>query len=87
MLRKSLPSEDRSESSRSSSSPPRSTPKDIGFNHIIPAKFDLVHTSVEQELDAMSSSFISKFSSMLNHFRLGLNPLIFFRRLMESGLA
>ena len=78
MLRKSLPSEDRrSESSRSSSSPPRSTPNDIGFNHIILAKFDLVHKSVEQKLDAMSSSFISQFSSMLNHFRLGLNPLSF----------
>ena len=78
MLRKSLPSEDRrSEPSRSSSSPPRYTPNDIGFNHIIPAKFDLVHKSVEQKLDAMSSSFISKFSSMLNHFRLGLNPLSF----------
>ena len=78
MLRKSLPSEDRrSESSRSSSSPPRSTPNDIGFNHIIPAKFCLVHKSVEQKFDAMSSSFISKLSSMLNPFRLGLNPLSF----------
>ena len=73
-LRKSLSSEGRrSQSSSSSSSPPRSTPHDSGFDHIIAAQFDSVHKSVDQQLEAMSS-LISKFSSMLNQFQLGLNP-------------
>ena len=74
-LRKSLSSKGRrSKSSSSSSSPPRSTPHDSDFDHIIAAQFDSVHKSVDQKLEAMSSSLISKFSSMLNQFQLGLNP-------------
>ena len=75
-LRKSLSSKGRrSKSSSSSSSPPRSTPHDSDFDHIIAAQFDSVHKSFDQKLEAMSSSLISKFSSMLNQFQLGLNPL------------
>ena len=38
------------------------------------AQFDSVHKSVDQKLEAMFSSLISKFSSMLAQFQLGLNP-------------
>ena len=74
-LGKSLSSKGRrSKSSCSSSSPPRSTPHDSGFDQIIAAQFDSVHKSVDQKLEAMSSSLISKFSSILDQFQLGLNP-------------
>ena len=74
-LRKSLSSKGRrSKSSSSSSSPPQSTPHDSDFDHKMAAQFDSVHKSVDQKLEAMSSSLISKFSSMLAQFQLGLNP-------------
>ena len=77
-LRKSLSSKGRrSKSSSSSSSPPPSTPHDSDFDHKMAAQFDSVHKSVDQKLEAMSSSLISKFSSMLAQFQLGLNPTSF----------
>ena len=76
-LRKSLSSKGRSKSSSSSSSPSRSTPHNSDFDHKIAAQFDSVHKSVDQKLETMSSSLISKFSSMLNQFQLGSNPLSF----------
>ena len=77
-LRKSLSSKGRrSKSSSSSSSSPWSTPHDSDFDHKMVAQFDLVHKSVDQKLEAMSSSLISKFSSMLAQFQLGLNPTSF----------
>ena len=77
-LRKSLSSKGRrSKSSSSSSSPPRFTPHDSDFDHKMAAQFDSVHKSVDQKLEAMSSSLISKFSSMLAQFQLGLNPTSF----------
>ena len=37
----------------------------VDFDHKMAAQFDSVHKSVDQKLEAMSSSLISKFSSML----------------------
>ena len=77
-LRKSLSSKGRrNKTSSSASSPPRSMPHDSDFDHNLAAQIDSVNKSVDQKLDAMSSSLISKFSSMLERFQLGLNPQSF----------
>ena len=74
-LRKSLTSKGRkSKTSRSSSSPPRSTPPDSDFDHKMAAQFDPVHKSVDKKHEEISSSLMSKFSSMLAQFQSGFNP-------------
>ena len=77
-LQKSLSSKGRrSKKSSSPSFPPRSTPHDSDFDHNLAAQIDSVNKSVDQKLDAMSSSLMSKFSSMLEQFQLGFNPQSF----------
>ena len=72
-LRKSLSSKGR----RSKSSPPRSTPHDSDFDHNLAAQIESVNKSVDQKLEAMSSSLMSRFSSMLDSFQLSLNQTSF----------
>ena len=72
-LRKSLSSKGR----RSKSSPPRSTPHDSDFDHNLAAQIESVNKSVDQKLEVMSSSLMSRFSSMLDSFQLSLNQTSF----------
>ena len=72
-LRKSLSSKGR----RSKFSPPRSTPHDSDFDHNLAAQIESVNKSVDQKLEAMSSSLMSRFSSMLDSFQLSLNKTSF----------
>ena len=67
-LRRSLTSK-----KRSKSSPPRSTPHESDFDQILTAQLDDVNKSVDKKIEAMSSSLISQFSSMLESFQLSLN--------------
>ena len=68
-LRRSLTSKGR----RRKSSPPRSTPHESDFDHILTAQLDSVNKSVDKKIEAMSSSLMSRFSSMLESFQLSLN--------------
>ena len=71
-LRKSLSSK-----GRRSKSSPRSTPHDSDFDHNLVAQIESVNKSVDQKLEAMSSSLMSRFSSMLDSFQLSLNKTSF----------
>ena len=68
-LRRSLSSK----SKRSKSSPPRSTPHDSDVDISITAQLDSISKSVDQKIEAMSVSLLSKFSSMLESFQPRLN--------------
>ena len=68
-LRRSLTSKGR----RSKSSPPRSTPHESDFDHILTAQLDSVNKPVDKKIEAMSSSLMSRFSSRLESFQLSLN--------------
>ena len=68
-LRKSLSSRGK----RSKSSPPRPTPHDSDLDHNIAAQIESVNKSVGHKLEAMSSTLMSRFSSMLENFQLWLN--------------
>ena len=68
-LRKSLSSRGK----RSKSSPPRPTPHDSDFDLNLAAQIESVNRSVDHKLEAMSSTLMSRFSSMLENFQLSLN--------------
>ena len=68
-LRKSLSSRGK----RSKSSPPRSTPHDSDLDHNLAAQIESVNKPVDHKLEAMSSTLMSRFSSMLENFQLRLN--------------
>ena len=68
-----LPRSLTSKGRRSKSSPPRSTPHESDFDQILTAQLDSVNKSVDKKIEAMSSSLMSRFSSMLESFQLSLN--------------
>ena len=72
-LRKSLSSRGK----RSKSSPPRPTPHDSDLDRNLAAQLDSVSKSVDHKLEAMPSTLMSKFSSMLENFQLRLNKPFF----------
>ena len=74
-LRKSLTSMSRKSksSSRSSSSPPRSTAPDCDLDYRFAAQFDSVNKVMDKKLDEMSTALISKFPQMLAQFQPGSN--------------
>ena len=67
-LRRSLTSK-----GRRSKSSPRSTRHDRDFGQILTAQLDSVNKSIDKKIEAMSSSLMSRFSSMLESFQLSLN--------------
>ena len=70
-LRKSLKAKSRpaKSSSRSSSSPRRSTAPDIDFNAILSTQLDSVQKSVDQKFISLSESIMSNMSVMFNQLR------------------
>ena len=74
-LRKSLTSKSRKlkSSSRSSSSPPRSTAPECDLDNRFAAQFDSVNEVMDKKLDDMSTAFMSKFSQLLAQFQPGPN--------------
>ena len=74
-LRKSLTSKSKESktSSRSSSSPPRSTAPDSDLDSRFAAQFDSVNKAMDQKLNDMSTALMSKFSLMLAQFQSGFN--------------
>ena len=74
-LRKSLTSESKKSkpSSRSSSSPPRSTAPDSDLDSRFAAQFDSVNKAMDKKLDDMSTALMSRFSQMLAQFQSGIN--------------
>ena len=62
-----------SKSKRSKSSPPRSTPHDSDVDHSLAAQIESINKSVDSKIEAMSLSFLSEFSSMLEKFQLRAN--------------
>ena len=74
-LRKSLTSKSKKNktSSRSSSSPPRSTAPDSDLDSRFAAQFDSVNKAMDKNLDDMSTALMSKFSLMLAQLQSGSN--------------
>ena len=78
-LRKSLTSKSRKfkSSSKSSSSPPRSTTPDIDLDSRFAAQLDTVNSSMDKKLEDMSLALMSRSSAMLDQFRAGFNQTSF----------
>ena len=74
-LRKTLTSKSKKSkpSSRSSSSPPRSTAPDSDLDTRFAALFDSVNKAMDKKLDDMSTALMSRFSHMLAQFQSGIN--------------
>ena len=70
-LRKSLKSKNRpsKSTSRSSSSPPRSTAPDCDIETLFATQLDSVSKSIDKKIDDLSSAVMSKFSFMFDRLR------------------
>ena len=62
---------------RSKSSPPRSTPHDSDIDNSIAGQLESIKRSVDQKIQAMSTSLLSRFSSMLDSFQSRANTTSF----------
>ena len=58
---------------KTSVSPPRSTAPNVDLYSRFAAQFEIVNQSMDQKLDNMSSALMSKFASMLDQFKLGID--------------
>ena len=58
--------------SKSSSPPPRSTAPDVDIDSKLAAQLVTVNQSVDQKLESMSSTLISRFASMLEQLKSGI---------------
>ena len=78
-LRKSLSSKSKKPKNpmKTSASPPRSTAPDVDLDSRFAAQLETVNQSMDQKLDNMSSTLMSKFASMLDQFKLGINNASF----------
>ena len=70
-LRKSLKSKSRpsKSTSRSSSSPPRTTAPDCDFDTLLATQLDSVNKSVDKKIDNLSDALMSKFSMMFDRLK------------------
>ena len=73
-LRKTLSSKNKKSKtpSKSSSPPPRSTAPDVDIDSKLAAQLVTVNQSVEQTLESMSATLISRFASMLEQLKSGI---------------
>ena len=78
-LRKSLSSKSKKHKNplKTSASPPRSTAPNVDLDDRFAAQLETVNQSMDQKLDNMSSALMSKFASLLDQFKLGLNNASF----------
>ena len=74
-LRKTLSSKSKKSKtpSKSSSPPPRSTAPDVDIDSKLAAQLVTVNQSVDQNVEYMSATLISRFASMLEQFKSGIN--------------
>ena len=78
-LRKTLSSKSKKSKtpSKSSSSPPRSTAPDVDIDSKLVAQLVTVNKSMDQKLDSMSTTLMSRFALMLEEVKSGLNQTSF----------
>ena len=63
--------------SKSSSSPPQSTAPDVDFDSKLAAQLVTVNKSMDQKIENMSSTLMSRFALMLEEFKAGINQTSF----------
>ena len=78
-LRKTLSSKSKKSKnpSKSSSSPPRSTAPVVDIDSKLAAQLVAVNQSMDQKLESMSTTLMSRFALMLEEFKSGLNQTSF----------
>ena len=78
-LRKTLSSKSKKSKnpSKSSSSPPRSTAPNVDIDSKLAAQLVTVNQSMDQKLDSMSTTLMSRFALMLEEFKSVLNQTSF----------